>query len=80
MDMERQQEEYEENCSVNEEGLFMKGEIEEETSVGEDEEEIINVVILKIKIINTNFYRKYTLKTQKIQTELNKSELCFCIK
>uniref|UniRef100_A0A914M2Y3 C2H2-type domain-containing protein n=1 Tax=Meloidogyne incognita TaxID=6306 RepID=A0A914M2Y3_MELIC len=43
MDMERQQEEYEENCSVNEEGLFMKGEIEEETSVGEDEEEIINV-------------------------------------
>uniref|UniRef100_A0A915LDD2 C2H2-type domain-containing protein n=1 Tax=Meloidogyne javanica TaxID=6303 RepID=A0A915LDD2_MELJA len=43
MDMERQQEEYEENCSVTEEGLFMKGEIEEETSVGENEEEIINV-------------------------------------
>jgi len=49
MDMERQQEEYEENCSVTEEGLFMKGEIEEETSVGENEEEIINVVILKIQ-------------------------------
>ncbi|CAK5054304.1 unnamed protein product [Meloidogyne enterolobii] len=49
MEMERQQEEYEENCSVNEEGLFMKGEIEEETSVGENEEEIINVVILKIQ-------------------------------
>ncbi|CAK5012281.1 unnamed protein product [Meloidogyne enterolobii] len=48
MEMERQQEEYEENCSVNEEGLFMKGEIEEE-SVGENEEEIINVVILKIQ-------------------------------